>query len=93
MSISLISSKPNLWLYCLPDYSSLNMHLWWINGSVLCIKEKFQVVLPLLCAISTFRLFIKEKSCSRRTSAMYGAFVIPANLRASLHGGGGTPGR
>ena len=93
MSISLISCKPNLWLYCLLDYSSLKIHLWRINGSVLCIKEKFQVVLPLPYAISTFRLFIKEKSCSRSTNAMYGAFVIPANLRACLHGGGGTPGR
>ena len=31
MSISLISSKPNLWLYCLLDNSSLKMHLWRIN--------------------------------------------------------------
>ena len=81
MSISLISSKPNLWLYCLLDNSSLKMQLWRINGSVLCIiKEKFQLVLDLPYAISTFRLFIKEKSCSRSANAMYGAFVIPADL-------------
>ena len=80
MSISLISSKPNLWLNCLPDYSSLKMHLWRVNGSVLCIKEKFQLVLDLPYAISTFRLFIKEKSCSRSANAMCGAFVIPADL-------------
>ena len=80
MSISLISSKPNLWLYCLLDYSSLKMHLWRINGSVLCIKEKFYVVLPLPYAICTFRLFIKEKSWSRSANAMYGALVIPADL-------------
>ena len=60
--------------------SSTLQSLWRINGSVWCIKEKFQVVLQLPYAISTFRLFIKEKSCSRSTNAMCGAFVIPADL-------------
>ena len=32
----------------------------------------------LLYAISTFRLFIYENSCSRNANAMYGVFVIMA---------------
>ena len=32
----------------------------------------------LLYAISIFRLFIYENSCSRNVNAMYGVFVITA---------------
>ena len=32
----------------------------------------------LLYAISTFRLFINENSCSRNVNALYVVFVIPA---------------
>ena len=39
----------------------------------------------LLYAISLFRLFINENSCSRNANAMYGVFSCQLSLRPSSH--------
>ena len=47
--------------------------------SVLCQwREILSFFFQLLYAISTFRLFINENSCSRYANALYGVFVIMA---------------
>ena len=81
MSILLTQySEPVLVLFL--DYSTHEVHLLQFYSRILkvfyVLKENFQQFFQLLYAISTFRLFINENSCSRNANAIYGVFVIIA---------------
>ena len=54
------------------DYSTVKMHLWQFNGSVLRIKEKLQVVFAF--TVRDIHILVVY------ADGMYGAFVILAGL-------------